>query len=73
MKTMVLRDDEMIAHRNGTARRALVRPPEHEHEKRHDRAVDEYDGEPPTVITVYSPLPKRYFRGGGRYEDRILA
>jgi len=37
------------------------------------RAVYEYDGELPAVITVYSPLAKRYFRGGGRYEDRILA
>ena len=34
------------------------------------RAV--YDGELPAVITLYSPLSKRYFRGGGTYEDRIL-
>jgi len=37
------------------------------------RAVYEYDGDLAAVITVYSPLAKRYFHGGGRYEDRILA
>ena len=39
IQTMALRDDEMIAHREGTARRALVRPPEHEHDHAHEEAA----------------------------------
>jgi hypothetical protein len=26
----------------------------------------------PVVVTVYHPLTRRYFQGGGTYEDRIL-
>ena len=37
------------------------------------RAVYEYDAGLAAVITVYCPLAKRYFGGGGRYEDRILS
>lgn len=37
------------------------------------RAVYEYEGNVPVVITVYCPYAKRYFRGGGSYEDKILA
>jgi len=36
------------------------------------RAVYEYKGDMPVVITVYHPLAKSYFQGGGTYEDRIL-
>lgn len=37
------------------------------------RAVYEYEGRTPVVVTVYHPSAARYFRGGGTYEDRILA
>ena len=36
------------------------------------RAVYEYEGELPVLVTVYFPSVKRYFRGGGVYEDKIL-
>lgn len=36
------------------------------------RAVYEYDGDTPVVVTVYYPLTRRYFQGGGMYENRIL-
>lgn len=36
------------------------------------RAVYEYESDIPVVITVYHPLAKCYFQGGGAYEDRIL-
>jgi hypothetical protein len=37
------------------------------------RVIYEYDGQLPVVITVYNPYAKRYFQGGGTYEDRILS
>lgn len=37
------------------------------------RAIYEYDGKRPVVITVYYPLAQRYFEGGGVYEDKILS
>jgi hypothetical protein len=37
------------------------------------RAIYEYAGDLPVVITVYEPSAARYFRGGGTHEDRILA
>ena len=37
------------------------------------RAIYEYQDKIPVVITVYFPLAQRYFRGGGSYEDQILA
>jgi hypothetical protein len=37
------------------------------------RVVYEYEGRLPVVLTVYSPLVKRYFQGGGHHEDRILS
>jgi len=36
------------------------------------RAVYEYDGDLPVVITVYYPYSKRYYKGGGIYEDKIF-
>ncbi len=36
------------------------------------RAVYEYQGKIPVLITVYRPLAIRYFEGGGRHEDKIL-
>jgi hypothetical protein len=36
------------------------------------RVIYEYEQSLPVVITVYSPLAKRHFTGGGTYEDRIL-
>jgi hypothetical protein len=37
------------------------------------RVIYEYEGNMPKVITVYYPYAKRYFQGGGIYEDRILS
>jgi hypothetical protein len=37
------------------------------------RVVYEYEADLVVVVTVYNPLAKRYFSGGGRYEDQILA
>lgn len=37
------------------------------------RVVYEYEGTMPVVITVYNPSTRRYFQGGGTYEDHILA
>jgi hypothetical protein len=46
----------------------------HGREKRHVvRGVYEYDGSMPGVTTVYYPYARRYFQGGGTYEDHILA
>jgi len=36
------------------------------------RAVYEYVGALPVVITVYFPYLDRYFQGGSTYEDKIL-
>lgn len=36
------------------------------------RAVYEYAEGRPAVVTVYFPYTKRYFEGGGRFEDQIL-
>lgn len=36
------------------------------------RAVYEYDGEIPVLITVYFPYSERYFKGGKIFEDKIL-
>jgi len=37
------------------------------------RAIYEYDGSLPVVVTVYYPYAERYFQGGGTYEDHILS
>ncbi|MFO7967769.1 MAG: DUF2283 domain-containing protein [Archaeoglobaceae archaeon] len=37
------------------------------------RAVYEYDGKTPVVITVYFPYADRYYMGGGCFEDKISA
>ncbi len=36
------------------------------------RAVYEYDNLLPVLITVYLPDAKRYFQGGGEYENKIF-
>ena len=36
------------------------------------RAVYEYDDDLPVLITVYYPYSKRYYKGGGVYEDKIF-
>lgn len=36
------------------------------------RAIYEYENELPTLIAVYYPLAKRYFKGGGNYADKIF-
>lgn len=37
------------------------------------RVIYEYEAKPPVAVTVYSPSVKRYFQGGGTYEDRLLS
>lgn len=37
------------------------------------RAVYEYEGKTPVVVTVYYPFAERYFQGGEIYEDQILS
>ena len=37
------------------------------------RVVYEYEQQLPAALTTYCPAAKRYFQGGGHYEDRILA
>lgn len=37
------------------------------------RVIYEYDGVLPVAIPVYNPVAERYFKGGGKYEDRVLA
>ena len=37
------------------------------------RVIYEYEVKLPVAVTVYSPSVKRYFQGGGTYEDRILS
>jgi len=36
------------------------------------RAIYEYVGHEPVLVTVYKPRPGRYFQGGNKYEDKIL-
>ena len=36
------------------------------------RAVYEYDAAIPVLVTVYFPYKKKYFQGGGCYEDTIF-
>ena len=36
------------------------------------RAVYEYDNLIPSLITVYFPYKDRYYKGGKRFEDKIL-
>ena len=36
------------------------------------RAVYEYEGLLPVVVTVYYPYIARYFQGGGKYADKIF-
>jgi len=46
----------------------------HRREKRHIvRVIYEYEEYMPAVVTVYFPYIKRYFQGGGTYEDRLLS
>jgi hypothetical protein len=36
------------------------------------RAVYEYEGALPVLLTVYFPYTNRYFKGGNIYEDKIF-
>jgi len=36
------------------------------------RVIYEYEEKLPVIVTVYYPYSKRYFKGGGTYEDKIL-
>lgn len=36
------------------------------------RAVYEYEGELPVLLTIYFPYIDRYFKGGNIYEDKIF-
>ncbi len=45
--------------------------------KRHNgyvvRAVYEYNKDVPVLVTVYKPSADRYFKGGGKFADKILS
>jgi Domain of unknown function (DUF4258) len=65
LETLLFPEEVVQGHR----RRSIA----HRRARRHVvRAVYEYEGAVPVVITVYYPSAKRYFQGGGTYEDRIL-
>jgi hypothetical protein len=64
-ESLLLPEEVIIGHRN----RYIAH-------RRYDghlvRAVYEYEGELPVLLTVYFPYANRYFQGGGAYEDKIL-
>ncbi len=46
----------------------------HKRNKNHIfRAVYEYDKKLPVLVTVYYPTADRYFKGGGRFADKIFS
>ncbi|MBI5213758.1 MAG: DUF4258 domain-containing protein [Nitrospirae bacterium] len=64
-ETLILPEEVMVGHRN----RYIA------HRRYGDhlvRAVYEYEGIMPVLVTVYFPYTERYFKGGGIYEDQIL-
>ena len=64
-ETLVLPEEVIIGHRN----RYIA----HRRYGNHlVRAVYEYKGYLPVLLTVYSPDADRYFKGGGAYEDKIF-
>jgi hypothetical protein len=65
-ETLVLPEEVVTGHRN----RYIA------HRRYGDhiiRAVYEYEGMMPALVTVYFPYAERYFKGGGIYEDQILS
>ncbi|MEW6675560.1 MAG: DUF4258 domain-containing protein [Nitrospirota bacterium] len=65
VETLLLPEEVIVGHRN----RYIA------HRRYGDhlvRAVYEYEGELPVLLTVYFPYIDRYFKGGGVYEDKIL-
>ena len=64
-EALLLPEEVLIGHRN----RYIAHKRYGEHLV---RAVYEYEGELPVLITVYFPYQGRYFKGGGIYEDKIL-
>ncbi|BCB96858.1 hypothetical protein JZK55_17800 [Dissulfurispira thermophila] len=65
VETLILPEEVIIGHRN----RYIA------HRRYGDhivRAVYEYEGELPVLLTVYFPYADRYFKGGGVYEDKIF-
>ncbi len=64
-ETLILPEEVIIGHRN----RYIA----HRRYGNHlVRAVYEYEGELPVLLTVYFPYISRYFKGGDVYEDKIL-
>jgi hypothetical protein len=64
-ETLLLPEEVIIGHRN----RYIA------HRRYGDhlvRAVYQYEGELPVLLTVYFPYTSRYFKGGGVYEDKIF-
>lgn len=65
VETLTLPEEVIVGHRN----RYIA------HRRYGDhlvRAVYEYDGKLPVLLTVYFPYANRYFKGGGIYEDKIF-
>ncbi len=65
VETLIMPEEVLLGHRN----RFIAH-------KRYDnhlvRAVYEYEGEVPILLTVYFPFADRYFKGGYIYEDKIF-
>ncbi|MBI4526883.1 MAG: hypothetical protein HY695_24065 [Deltaproteobacteria bacterium] len=66
LRTLLVPEEVLRGHRN----RFIA----HRRAGRHVvRAIYEYEGKTPVVVTVYCPFAERYFKGDGVYEDQILA
>ena len=65
LESLLLPEEVIIGHRN----RYIAHRRYGEHLV---RAVYEYEGKLPVLLTVYFPYINRYFKGGGVYEDKIF-
>ena len=65
VETLILPEEVIIGHRN----RYIA----HRRYGNHlVRAIYEYEGELPVLLTVYFPFTGRYFKGGNIYENKIF-
>jgi len=65
VETLLLPEEVLVGHRN----RFIA----HRRYSKHlVRAVYEYEGELPVLLTIYFPYTNRYFKGGSIYEDKIF-
>ena len=64
-ETLIFPQEVTIGHRN----RYIAH---RKYESHVVRAVYEYERKLPVLVTTYFPNAKRYFKGGGIYEDKIF-